>query len=137
MKKEEILDKFVRTPSRVAVVGASPRAERAVSRVMNYLAGAGFTIFPVNPAYEGTKIGGRICAASLESLGEAVDVVALFLSADKQGSVAEGLGKMPVKPVVWFQPGAENPSLAGELEKRGYNVIPSACLMEEHMNMRR
>jgi hypothetical protein len=137
LKKEEILDKFVRTPSRVAVVGASPRPERAVSRVMNYLAGGGFTIFPVNPAYEGTKIGGRLCAASLESLGEAVDVVALFLSADKQGSVAEGLDKMPAKPVVWFQPGAENPSLAGELEKRGYNVIPSACLMEEHMNMRR
>ena len=135
MKKEEILEKFVCAPCRVAVVGASPKPERPVFRVMSYLSGAGFTLFPLNPAYEGTEIAGRLCGASLESLTGPVDIVALFLSADKQGAVAPGLDKMSPKPVVWFQPGAENASLAEELTQKGYDVVPSACLMEDHMNM--
>ena len=56
MKKEEILERFVCTPSRVAVVGASPKEDRPVFRVMSYLAGAGFTLYPVNPGYAGTEI---------------------------------------------------------------------------------
>ncbi len=134
MKKEEILERFVCTPSRVAVVGASPREGRPVFRVMNYLAGAGFTLYPVNPGYAGTEILGRPCAAGLPFLEEAVDVVALFLSAKQQGTVAADLETLSYRPVVWFQPGAENDALAGELEKKGYDVVPSDCLMADHMN---
>lgn len=134
MKKEEILERFVCTPSRVAVVGASPKEDRPVFRVMNYLAGAGFTLYPVNPGYAGTEIMGRPCAAGLEFLEDEVDVVALFLSAKQQGNVAADLEKLPVRPVVWFQPGAENEDLAEELERKGYDVVPSDCLMADHMN---
>jgi predicted CoA-binding protein len=134
VKKEEILERFVCTPSRVAVVGASPREGRPVFRVMNYLAGAGFTLYPVNPGYAGTEILGRPCAAGLPFLEEAVDVVALFLSAKQQGTVAADLETLSYRPVVWFQPGAENDALAGELEKKGYDVVPSDCLMADHMN---
>lgn len=137
MKKEEILEKYVGKPSRIAVVGASPKPERPVFDVMKYLAGAGFTLFPVNPAYEGIEIAGRPCVGSIGSLPGAVDMVALFLSADRQESVASELLEMLPKPVVWFQPGAENESLAGVLEEKGFHVVPSACLMEDHINMRR
>ena len=41
VNRDEILRHFVCTPSRVAVVGASPKADRPVFRVMNYLSGAG------------------------------------------------------------------------------------------------
>ena len=99
MKKEEILERFVCTPSRVAVVGASPREGRPVFRVMNYLAGAGFTLYPVNPGYAGTEILGRPCAAGLPFLEEAVDVVALFLSAKQQGTVAADLEILSYRPV--------------------------------------
>ncbi|MGI6783773.1 MAG: CoA-binding protein [Aminivibrio sp.] len=135
MNKEEILKKLVCKPCRVAVVGASPKADRPVFRVMNYLAGTGFALFPVNPAYAGTEVAGRVCAPDLESLAEPVDVVALFLAADRQGAVAQALEKITPKPVVWFQPGAENPSLASELAGKGYDVVPSACLMADHMNL--
>ena len=88
----------------------------------------------MNPGYAGREILGRLCAAGLESLGDGVDVVALFLSAKLQGNVADGLEKLPGKPVVWFQPGAENEELAAELERKGYDVVPSDCLMAAHMN---
>jgi len=134
VEKEEIMKKYVCTPSRVAVIGASPKADRPVFRVMNYLAGAGFVLFPVNPGYEGEEILGRGCVARLSSLEEKVDVAALFLSAKMQDAIAEDLKKLTYKPVVWFQPGAENDSLAGVLENEGYTVVRSDCMMAAHMN---
>jgi len=133
LTRDEILHHFVCTPSRVAIVGASPKAERPVFRVMNYLSGAGFTLFPVNPAYAGTEILGLPCTADLASLQESVDVVALFLSAEKQDHLTLDLKKLSNKPVVCFQPGAENKPLAESLTEEGYPVI-EICLMGAHMN---
>lgn len=134
MKKEEILKSFVCAPSRVAAVGASPKVDRPVFRVMNYLAGAGFTLFPVNPRYSGKEILGCPCVPDLASMKEKVDVVALFLSAKMQTCVADDLKKLLYKPVVWFQPGAENEALAAALVAEGYEVVESDCLMAAHMN---
>ncbi|NLM70561.1 MAG: CoA-binding protein [Synergistaceae bacterium] len=133
LNRDEILQKFVCTPSRVAIVGASPKTERPVFRVMNYLSGAGFTLFPVNPAYTGAEILGLTCRADLASLEERVDVVALFVSADKQAGIARDLKNMSDKPVVCFQPGSENKPLAESLAKDGYPVLEH-CLMAAHMN---
>lgn len=134
MKYEKILEKFVCSPSRVAIVGASAKGDRPVFGVMNYLKGAGFTLYPVNPGYEGREVLGRSCAAALKDIDGPVDVVALFLSARQQGAVAEDLEKLPGCPVVWFQPGAENDALALELEGKGYDVVRSDCLMAAHMD---
>ena len=134
MNKEDILRQFVCTPSKVAVVGASPKAERPVFRVMNYLAGAGFTLFPVNPAYGGEKILGLPCLSSLSRLPGEVDVVALFLSAKMQEEVAKEIRKLSFKPIVWFQPGAENDNLAALLKADGYTVVESDCMMAAHMD---
>lgn len=133
MKYEEILEKFVCSPSRVAVMGASPKEDRPVFRVMNYLKGVGFTLYPVNPRYDGKEVLGRPCASALKDVDRPVDVVALFLSAKGQGAVAEDLEDLPGRPVVWFQPGAENDVLAAELEGKGYSVVRSDCLMAAHM----
>ncbi|HPR90757.1 MAG TPA: CoA-binding protein [Synergistaceae bacterium] len=134
VKKEEILKRYVCTPCRVAVVGASPKADRPVFRVMNYLSGAGFTLFPVNPGYAGVEILGLPCVADLASLKEGVDVVALFLSEKMQGAVEEDLKQLSYKPVVWFQPGAQNEPLASLLTGAGYPVVEEDCLMAAHMN---
>ena len=134
MNKEDILKQLVCTPSKVAVVGASPKAERPVFRVMNYLSGAGFTLFPVNPAYAGEKILGLPCLSSLSMLPGEVDVVALFLSAKMQGEVGEEIKKLSFKPIVWFQPGAENDELAALLKEEGYTVVESDCMMAAHMD---
>ena len=134
MNKEDVIRQFVCAPSRVAVVGASPKPERPVFRVMNYLAGAGFTLFPVNPAYAGEKIHGLTCLSSLSKLPGEVDVVALFLSAKMQAEVAEEIRKLSFKPVVWFQPGAENDELVALLKADGYTVVESDCMMAARMD---
>jgi len=134
VKKEDILKQYVCAPSRVAIVGASPKADRPVFRVMNYLSGAGFTLFPVNPGYAGAEILGLPCVADLASLKEGVDVVALFLSEKMQGAIADDLEQLSYKPVVWFQPGAQNEPLASSLAEAGYPVVEEDCLMAAHMN---
>ena len=134
MNKEDILKEFVCTPSKVAVVGASPKAGRPVFRVMNYLAGAGFTLFPVNPAYAGETMLGLTCLSSLSKLPGEVDVVALFLSAKMQEDVGTEIRKLSFKPIVWFQPGAENHELAILLKAEGYTVVESDCMMAARMD---
>lgn len=134
MNKKDILKQFVCTPSKVAIVGASPKAQRPVFRVMSYLAGAGFTLFPVNPAYAGEDILGLPCLESLPDLPGEVDVIALFLSAKMQTEVAEEIRKLSFKPVVWFQPGAENGELTALLKADGYTVVESDCMMAAHMD---
>ena len=135
MDKDEVLKRFVCIPSKVAVVGASPKAERPVFRVMNYLSGAKFTLFPVNPTYANGEILGIPCVSGLSSLKERVDVVAIFLCEEKQGVVADDLEKLPYKPVVWFQPGAENRPFAKKLVDAGYPVVVEDCLMTAHMEL--
>ena len=134
VNKEEILKRYVCAPCKVAVVGASPKADRPVFRVMNYLSGAGFTLFPVNPGYAGAEILGLPCVAALASLKEGVDVVALFLSEKMQSTIADDLKQLSYKPVVWFQPGAQNEALASSLAEAGYPVVEEDCLMAAHMN---
>ncbi len=132
MNKEEVIRDLVCTPSIVAVVGASPSPGRPVSGVMTYLADHGFRLFPVNPAYAGEKILGLECLGDLLDLPCEVDIVALFLSEKNQEKVLRSLRQMPSRPVIWLQPGSENPEAVRKLQSEGFTVIEGACLMMTH-----
>ncbi len=132
MNREMVIRDFVCCPSVIAVVGASPSPGRPVSGVMAYLADGGFSLFPVNPAYAGEKVLGMECFASLADLPREVDIVALFLSGKHQGAVLKDLRRLPYRPVVWMQPGAENREAEEELRNEGFTVISGACLMMTH-----
>lgn len=132
MNKDKVVLDFVCSPSVVAIVGASPSPGRAVSGVMAYLADSGFRLFPVNPAYAGEKILGMECVGRLLDLPREVDIVALFIAAKNQAAVLRELREMPYKPVVWMQPGAENPEAQEVLESEGFSVVSGECLMMKH-----
>lgn len=132
MEFEEIVQSLVCNPSSVAVVGASPNPDRPVSAVMAYLAEKGFLLFPVNPAYEKGEISGVPCLGSLLDLQRQVDILALFIAPKNQASALADLGRLGYRPVVWLQPGAENPEAQKDLEKDGFTVVSGACLMKTH-----
>lgn len=132
MKFEEIVQSLVCRPSSVAVVGASPNPDRPVSGVMAYLAEKGFLLFPVNPAYEKGEISGAACLGSLLDLQRQVDIVAFFVAPKNQAPALADLKKLGYRPVVWMQPGAENPEAEKNLEKEGFTVVSGACLMKTH-----
>lgn len=132
MSQDKFIRDFVCQPSAVAVVGASPSPGRPVSGVMAYLVDRGFRLFPVNPAYAGEKILGMECASGLPEVPQKVDIVALFIAAKNQATVLRDLRGMTYRPVVWMQPGAENPEAERELESEGFTVVSGACLMMTH-----
>ena len=132
MKMEEIIEKYVCSPSTVAVAGASPKEERAVHGVMEYLKEEGFRLFPVNPSYAGEDIQGLSCLGSITQIGERFDILALFVSPERQQPVLDDLGKLDYKPVVWMQPGAENDEAETVLRAEGFEVVKGACLMMVH-----
>jgi hypothetical protein len=129
---DEIRERFVCKPSTVAVVGASSKRERPVYGVMRYLQGQGFRLFPVNPAYAGQEILGELCLEDLNSLPEAVDVVAFFLDARHQEESLSSLASQEGRPVAWFQPGAENGEGERLLREKGFEVVSGLCLMQIH-----
>ena len=129
LTREEIISQFVRAPSRVAVVGASVKEDRPVSRVMSYLAEEGFDLYPVNPSYAGQRIADSECLAALSALPDEVDMIVLFLSAKMQGGIPAELRSLGRKPVIWFQPGAENGDLEAQLTREGYSVVSGDCIM--------
>lgn len=132
MKMDEIIEKYVCKPSRIAVAGASSKKDRAVYGVMEYLEENGFRLFPVNPACVGEKIHGLDCIASISEIKDDFDVLALFISPSKQQPVLDDLEGLDYKPVVWMQPGAENDDAEALLKRKGYEIVKGACLMMIH-----
>ena len=132
MKMEEIIEKFVCKPSRIAIAGASTKPDRPVYGVMEYLGENGFTLFPVNPACAGESIQGLACVGSVLDIKEEFDILALFISPKRQKPVLEDLQKLASRPVVWMQPGAENDEAEVLLKGKGYEVVKGACLMMIH-----
>lgn len=129
---DEIRERFICTPSTVAVVGASPKRERPVYGVMGYLQGQGFRLIPVNPAYAGQEILGERCLGGPEDLKEPVDIVALFIDARHQKEALAALMDLAPRPIVWFQPGAENGDGERRLRAEGFEVVSGLCLMQIH-----
>ncbi len=141
MNAEEnlIMEKILDTRGvRIAVVGASPKQERPVFVVMSYLHHEGYNLFPVNPGYEGEEILGLPYAESLKDLHLAdLDVVALFIAPAHQAPVLEAILESGASPVVWFQPGAENPQGEEMLRSKGFTVFSGYCLMAERRARRK
>ncbi len=124
--------------SRIAVVGASPKEERPVFAVMSYLLHEGYRLYPVNSAYTGEEIFGLSYARNLRDLDLSdLDVVALFISPSHQAPVISELMESGVFPVVWFQPGAENPEAEERLRAKGFPVFSGYCLMAERRARRK
>ena len=132
MKMENIIEKYICKPSRIAVVGASTKTDRPVYGVMEYLTGKGFTLFPVNPACAGEMIQGLACAGSILDLKEKFDILAFFISPKNQQPLLDEIPQLSYKPIIWMQPGAENDEAEVLLREKGYEVVKGACLMMIH-----
>ena len=62
---DETVIKVLNGSKVVALVGASPKPERASHRVMNYMLQRGYEVIPVNPVQKGNEILGQTVVGSL------------------------------------------------------------------------
>ena len=72
---DETVIQVLKTSKVIALVGASPKPERASYRVMNYMLERGYTVIPVNPVKAGESILGQTVKASLAEIEQPIDMV--------------------------------------------------------------
>ena len=116
----------------IAVVGISARHDRPSHEVAHYLQRAGYTIIPVNPAYE--EVLGQKCYPNLHEVPVKIDLVDVFrkpaeVMAVVDEAIAVGVGS------VWLQLGVIAPDAADKAAAAGLKVVSDRCTKIEHRRL--
>ena len=112
--------------STVAVVGASEKPERYANRALRMLLAHGHTPIPISKV--GRDMLGLKGYPSLAAVPDPVDTVTVYLSSAKQAPVIEGILAVRPRRVI-FNPGAENPEVAGLLARHDIAVVEACTLV--------
>lgn len=119
----------------VAVVGLSPKPERASFEVARYLQAHGWRIIPVNPvaATSGATILGEAVYATLQEAAQhaSIDVVDVFRNSEDVPPVAQEAIAIGAR-ALWLQLGVENAQAAAAAQAAGLWVVQNRCLKIEH-----
>lgn len=112
----------------IAMVGASPRPERASNRVGNFLAAHGYKVIPVNPGQAGKELFGQTCVASLSDISEPVDMVDIFRRSEHVLPVVEeALEHLRGLKTIWMQLDIINDKAAALGRAQGAEVVMDRC----------
>ncbi len=114
-----------------AVVGCSPRPERASHYVSEYLVSAGYRVIPVNPGY--TEILGLRCYPNLLEIPDAVDGVVIFRRSEHVFPIVQDAIRIRAK-AVWMQDGVEHYLAMESAVQAGLKVVMDDCLMRRHQD---
>ena len=111
---------------RVAVLGASPREERYSFKAVRMLREHGHEPVPVHPA--GHVVDGIRCFKSLDEINEPIDTLTVYVNARVSDGEHGRIRSLKPRRVI-LNPGAENESLARELESAGIEVVRACTLV--------
>src|SRR6188472_642806 len=109
----------------IALVGASPKADRPSNDVMRYLLDVGYRVIPVRPA-DCDEVHGVPCARTLAEIEEPIDLVDVFrrpeFCADHALEAVEaGAGAL------WLQVGIVSAEGREIAEQAGLDYVEDAC----------
>jgi predicted CoA-binding protein len=113
----------------IAIVGVSPKPERASYQVAAYLKKAGYRVIPVRPAQ--AEILGERAYPSLDAVSDPVDIVDVFRRSDQILPHAQESLRLGPR-VFWMQEGIENREAAGILAAAGIDVVMNRCIKRSH-----
>lgn len=120
----EIRDILTRVKT-IAVVGWSPKPDRASHGVAAYLKRRGYRVIPVNPGQAGQEALGETVVATLAEAGP-VDMVDIFRRSEEAGAVADEAVRQGAK-VVWMQLGVVDEAAAERARAAGLQVVMNRC----------
>ena len=110
----------------IALVGASPRADRPSNRVMAFLQRKGFHVIPVNPQALGQTIHGEKVVGALSDIAEPIDMVDIFRRSSEVAPVVDEAIAKHAK-IVWMQLGVRDDKAAAKAEAAGIDVVMNRC----------
>ncbi|MFS4438478.1 CoA-binding protein [Paracoccaceae bacterium GXU_MW_L88] len=134
------IDEILTRTKTIALVGFSPKPERASHAVGHYLAHHGYRVIPINPGIAGEKHLGEITYASLADIPDEihVDMVDIFRrSEDIPPVVGEALAAFPDGEgrTIWMQLGIQNEEAAQVARAAGWDVVQNKCTKIEHKRL--
>jgi predicted CoA-binding protein len=119
----------------IALVGASPKPNRASNEVMAALLAHGYRVVPVNPQHAGETIHGQTVVASLAEINVPIDLVDVFRRAEDMPPVVADAIAVGAK-ALWMQLGIVNTAAAATAEAAGLTVVMDRCTKVDVMRLR-
>jgi predicted CoA-binding protein len=136
------IDKLLAESRVIAVVGMSPKADRASHYVAAYLQQHGYRVIPVNPVVAGTRILGEhvyptltLAAAALAEQHILIDLVDVFRRSEEVVPIADEAVAIHAKGL-WMQLGVINEVAAANAHAAGLAVVMDRCIKIEHARWR-
>ena len=126
MTEDARISRILTEVKTIALVGWSPKPDRASNHVAAYLVSRGYRVIPVNPGQVGQDSGlGEVVRASLSEAGP-VDMVEIFRRSEEVGPVVDEAIATGAK-VIWMQLGVENAEAATRAKAAGMEVVMNRC----------
>ncbi|MEP7328932.1 MAG: CoA-binding protein [Betaproteobacteria bacterium] len=113
----------------IAVVGLSTQWHRPSYFAAKYMQDHGYTIIPVNPAYQ--EVLGQRCYPDLASIAGAVDMVDCFRKPADIEPIAHAAIAKGAR-VLWLQLGIRNDAAVKVAVDAGLEVVVDRCVKIEH-----
>ena len=116
----------------IAIVGMSPKPERASHYVAKYMREKGYTIYPVNPGHD--KISGIDCYPDLKSIPDSIDVVDIFRRSEFAPLIVASTIAIGAK-AVWMQDTVIHEEAGKKAEDAGLLVVMDDCMLRQHRKL--
>lgn len=126
---EHTIDKILKDSRTIAVVGLSPKPDRASHQVAKYMQSHGYHIVPIHPQAD-TILGEKVYAR-LEDVPEPIDVVDVFRRGEDTPPFAEAAVRIGAK-ALWLQLGIENDVSEAIARTAGLDFVQNRCIKIEH-----
>ncbi|MDR0996504.1 MAG: CoA-binding protein [Zoogloeaceae bacterium] len=132
LKTDAEIRQVLQSAKTIAIVGASPKADRPSNVVAGYLKAQGYTVIPVNPTAD--EIVGEKCYASLKEVPVPIDIVDVFRKPEDAPGVAEEAVAVKAK-ALWLQLEVISPEAVAIAERAGLQTVMDRCTEIEHMRL--
>ena len=126
LTRDEDIAELLQSARTIALVGASDRPDRASHGVMKFLQDQGYRVYPVNPRITGEHVHGEFVWRELGQIGEAIDIVDIFMRSDSVGPIVDQAIAIGAK-AVWMQLGVIDEAAAAQAEAAGLKVVMDHC----------
>jgi len=121
---------------RIALVGASVKAERPSHKVMQCLLDEGFEVIPVNPGLAGQSLLGCEVFGSLEAISERVDMVDVFRQPSLLPEIVQSTITIAA-PLLWTQLDIRHEAAETQALENGIDLVIDRCPAIEIPRLRR
>ncbi len=132
VESDRVVRELLQQSKVIAVVGLSADEGKPSNVVARYMKSKGYRIIPVNPGQE--EILGEKCYKSLGDIKEKVDIVDIFMRAEKVLPVVEEA--LTLEPrAVWLQLGIRSEEAKALAKEKDVLFIMDRCVKMEHARL--